>query len=83
MTDQYEEILSVECIRAPPKQLKPEEMEQKVEERTLDPNSQAVLRKTMLEGTDTVWDRLERQLPTASSVPQASPARGALWGHAA
>ncbi len=63
MTDQYTEILSVECIRAPPKQLKPEEMEQKVEERTLDPNSQAVLRKTMLEGTDTVWDRLERQLP--------------------
>ena len=64
MADEYPEILSVECLRRPAKQaLTPEEMDQKVEERTLDRTSQMVLRKAMEEGTDTVWDRLERQTP--------------------
>ena len=64
MADDYPEILSVECLRRPAKQaLTPEEMDQKVEERTLDRTSQMVLRKAMEEGTDTVWDRLERQTP--------------------
>ncbi|UAL08354.1 MAG: anaerobic carbon-monoxide dehydrogenase catalytic subunit [Candidatus Methanogranum gryphiswaldense] len=57
------EIISVECLRVPPKSLKPEEIDQKVQDRTLDKSSQDVLRKTMKEGTDTVWDRYERQQP--------------------
>jgi carbon-monoxide dehydrogenase catalytic subunit len=47
----------------PPKQLKPDEIDKKVEDRALDKSTQEVLRKTMKEGTDTVWDRLERQQP--------------------
>ncbi len=63
MSDQYPEILSIECLRVPAKQLKPEEVDQKAEDRALDPSTQAVLKKTMREGTETVWDRLERQTP--------------------
>jgi carbon-monoxide dehydrogenase catalytic subunit len=63
MSDQYPEILSIECLRVPAKQLKPEEVDKKAEDRALDPSTQAVLKKTMREGTDTVWDRLERQQP--------------------
>ena len=63
MTDHIPEIISVECLRVPPKQLKAEDIDKDVEARTLDPSSQDVLRKTMKEGTDTVWDRFERQQP--------------------
>ena len=63
MSDQYPEILSIECLRVPTKQLKPEEIDKKAEDRALDPSTQEVLRKTMREGTETVWDRLERQQP--------------------
>jgi carbon-monoxide dehydrogenase catalytic subunit len=64
MADEYPEILSVECLRRPSKQeYTKEEMDQKVEERTIDRTSQIVLRKAMEDGTDTVWDRLERQTP--------------------
>ncbi len=64
MADDYPEILSVECLRRPSKQeFTKEEMDQKAEERTLDRTSQIILKKAMHEGTDTVWDRLERQTP--------------------
>ncbi|MBI0583293.1 MAG: anaerobic carbon-monoxide dehydrogenase catalytic subunit [Methanomassiliicoccus sp.] len=63
MSDQYPEILSIECLRVPAKQLKPEEVDQKAEDRALDPATREVLKKTMHEGTETVWDRLERQQP--------------------
>ncbi|MDW5562110.1 MAG: anaerobic carbon-monoxide dehydrogenase catalytic subunit [Methanomassiliicoccus sp.] len=63
MSDQYPEILSIECLRVPTKQLKPEEVDKKAEDRALDPSTQEVLKKTMREGTETVWDRLERQTP--------------------
>ncbi|MDY0224962.1 MAG: hypothetical protein RBR05_06190, partial [Candidatus Methanomethylophilaceae archaeon] len=64
MANDIPEIISVECLRVPAKDLKPEEIDQKVEERTLDKSSQDVLRKTMKEGTDTVWDRYDRQQPS-------------------
>lgn len=64
MSDQYPEILSIECLRVPTKPLKPEELEKKAEDRALDPSTQAVLKKTMREGTETVWDRFERQQPS-------------------
>ncbi|NLI74361.1 MAG: anaerobic carbon-monoxide dehydrogenase catalytic subunit [Euryarchaeota archaeon] len=38
-------------------------MDEKVKERTIDRTSQIVLRKAMEDGTDTVWDRIERQTP--------------------
>jgi anaerobic carbon-monoxide dehydrogenase catalytic subunit len=57
------EIIAVECIRRPPKEVTPENVEKKVEERTIDANSKAVLRKAMLEGVETVWDRFEKQQP--------------------
>jgi len=63
MSDQYPEILSIECLRVPTKQLKPEEVDKKAEDRALDPSTQEVLKKTMRDGTETVWDRLERQQP--------------------
>lgn len=64
MADDFPEILSVECLRRPSKQeYTKEEIDQKAEERTLDPTSQAVLKKAMNEGIDTVWDRLEKQTP--------------------
>lgn len=53
MSDEYPEILSIECLRVPAKQLKPEEVDQKAEERTMDPATQQVLKKTMREGTET------------------------------
>jgi len=61
--DDKMEIIAVECIRRPPKEVTPENVEKKVEERTTDESSKAVLRKTMLEGTETVWDRFEKQQP--------------------
>jgi len=61
--DDKMEIIAVECIRRPPKEITPENVEKKVEERTTDESSKAVLRKTMLEGTETVWDRFEKQQP--------------------
>ena len=64
MTDQLPEILSVECLRIPVKQLKPEEIDQKAKDRALDPSPQAVLSKTLREGTETVWDRYDRQQPS-------------------
>jgi len=63
MGEEYVEIISVECLRAPPKELKPEEIDAKAEERTVDPSSQAVLKKTMQERTETVWDRFDKQSP--------------------
>lgn len=64
MADDFPEILSVECLRRPSKQeYTKEEIDQEAEERTLDPTSQAVLKKAMNEGIDTVWDRLEKQTP--------------------
>jgi len=64
LSDELPEIISVECLRVPAKRLKPEEIDQKVQDRTLDKSSQDVLRKTMREETDTVWDRYERQQPS-------------------
>ena len=61
--DDRMEIIAVECIRRPPKDITPEIVEKKVEERTLDASSKAVLRKAMLEGVETVWDRFEKQQP--------------------
>ena len=64
MAEDYPEILSIECLRRPSKQeFTEEEMDQKAEERTLDRTSRMVLKKAMKDGTDTVWDRLERQTP--------------------
>lgn len=63
MSEEYPEIISIECLRVPAKQLKPEEVDEKVEDRALDRATQEVLRKTMREGTETAWDRLERQTP--------------------
>jgi carbon-monoxide dehydrogenase catalytic subunit len=58
------EVISVECIRVrskePPTK---EQIEEKVEARTTDRTSKEVLRKTMLEGVETVWDRFEKQQP--------------------
>ncbi|OPY34146.1 MAG: Acetyl-CoA decarbonylase/synthase complex subunit alpha [Methanomassiliicoccales archaeon PtaU1.Bin124] len=64
MADELPEIISVECLRVPlAKKTKPEEIDQKAEERALDRATKEVLKKTMREGTDTVWDRYERQQP--------------------
>ncbi|MCE5296903.1 MAG: anaerobic carbon-monoxide dehydrogenase catalytic subunit [Euryarchaeota archaeon] len=63
MGDELPEIISVECLRVPAKHLKPEDIDQKVEDRALDRTTKEVLKKTMKEGTDTVWDRFERQQP--------------------
>ncbi len=57
------EIIAVECIRRPAKESTPEIVEKKIEERTLDASSKLVLQKAMLDGVETVWDRLEKQLP--------------------
>lgn len=57
------EIISMECMKISPGRLKPEDIPKKVEERTLDPTMQQVLEKTMREGVETVWDRLEKQQP--------------------
>ena len=57
MEDDLPEINSGECLRVPIKKFKPDEIEEKVKERALDKSTQDVLRKTMKEGTDTVWDR--------------------------
>jgi carbon-monoxide dehydrogenase catalytic subunit len=61
--DERLEIIAVECIRVPPKEMTPDKVDKKLEERTTDESSKAVLRKTMLEGVETVWDRLEKQQP--------------------
>ncbi|MDD1743280.1 MAG: anaerobic carbon-monoxide dehydrogenase catalytic subunit [Methanomassiliicoccales archaeon] len=61
--DDRMEIIAVECVRRPPKEITPENVDKKVEERTLDESSKKVLRKTMLEGVETVWDRFEKQQP--------------------
>lgn len=53
----------MECMKISPGRLKPEDIPKKVEERTLDPTMQQVLEKTMREGVETVWDRLEKQQP--------------------
>ena len=63
MSNELPDIVSVECLRVPIKKFKPDEIEEKVKERALDKSTQDVLRKTMKEGTDTVWDRFERQQP--------------------
>lgn len=64
MSDDFPEILSVECLRrSSKKEYTKEEINQRAEDRTLDPTSQAVLKKAMGEGIDTVWDRLEGQTP--------------------
>ncbi len=63
MDNDLPEIINVECLRVPVKKFKPDEIEEKVKERALDKSTQDVLRKTMKEGTDTVWDRFERQQP--------------------
>ena len=54
----------MECLRrSSKKEYTKEEINQRAEDRTLDPTSQAVLKKAMGEGIDTVWDRLEGQTP--------------------
>jgi carbon-monoxide dehydrogenase catalytic subunit len=64
MSDDPElEIITVECIRTPPEQITPDKVPAKVEERAMDPSVKEVLSKTMLEGVETVWDRLEKQQP--------------------
>jgi carbon-monoxide dehydrogenase catalytic subunit len=63
VNDERMEIIAVECIRRPPKEVTQENVEKKVEERTTDTESKAVLKKTMLEGVETVWDRFEKQQP--------------------
>ncbi|MDD1769681.1 MAG: anaerobic carbon-monoxide dehydrogenase catalytic subunit [Methanomassiliicoccales archaeon] len=63
MTDERYEIIAVECLRVQRKDQSPEMIEQKVDERALDKNTQAVLKKTMQEGVETVWDRFEKQQP--------------------
>ncbi|MHC1709284.1 MAG: anaerobic carbon-monoxide dehydrogenase catalytic subunit [Methanomassiliicoccales archaeon] len=57
------EIITVECIRTPPEHITPDKVPAKVEERAMDPSVKEVLSKTMLEGVETVWDRLEKQQP--------------------
>ena len=65
MADQERmEIIAVECIRVPPKEITPENVDKKVEDRATDEFTKAVLRKTMLEGVETVWDRFEKQQPS-------------------
>jgi len=64
MSDDPElEIITVECIRTPPEHITPDKVPGKVEERAMDPSVKEVLSKTMLEGVETVWDRLEKQQP--------------------
>ena len=64
MSDDPElEIITVECIRTPPEHVTPDKVPGKVEERAMDPSVKEVLSKTMLEGVETVWDRLEKQQP--------------------
>ncbi len=64
MSDDPElEIITVECIRTPPEHITPDKVPAKVEERAMDPSVKEVLSKTMLEGVETVWDRLEKQQP--------------------
>jgi len=57
------EVISVECLRVMSKEIVPEKVEGKVQERATDPHTKEVLRKTMLEGVETVWDRFEKQQP--------------------
>ncbi|HUL39634.1 MAG TPA: anaerobic carbon-monoxide dehydrogenase catalytic subunit [Methanomassiliicoccales archaeon] len=58
------EVISVECLRVMSKEVVPEKVEGKVQERATDPHTKEVLRKTMLEGVETVWDRFEKQQPS-------------------
>lgn len=57
------EVISVECLRVRSKEQTNEQIDQKVEDRTSDRTSKEVLKKTMLEGVETVWDRFEKQQP--------------------
>ncbi|MDD1756369.1 MAG: hypothetical protein LUQ39_05990, partial [Methanomassiliicoccales archaeon] len=61
--DERVEIIAVECLRVPAKELTPEKIESKVQERATDASTKQVLQKTMLEGVETVWDRFEKQQP--------------------
>jgi len=58
------EIISVECLKIAAKELTPEKIESKVQDRALDPFTKEVLRKSMQEGVETVWDRFEKQQPS-------------------
>lgn len=43
--------------------MKEDSIKQKVEERTIDQNAKPILQRTLEENIETVWDRLEEQLP--------------------
>ncbi|MEM0449587.1 MAG: anaerobic carbon-monoxide dehydrogenase catalytic subunit [Methanomassiliicoccales archaeon] len=57
------EIISVECLRVKAKELSPEKIIEKVEERTIDLSTKAVLKNAMMQNIETVWDRYEKQQP--------------------
>ena len=57
------EVIAVECLRVTKKELTPEQLENKVQERATDASTKEVLRKSMMEGVETVWDRFEKQQP--------------------
>ena len=58
------EVIAVECLRVTKKELTPEQLENKVQERATDASTKEVLRKSMMEGVETVWDRFEKQQPS-------------------
>ncbi len=64
MSDEEElEIISIECLKMSPEHVTPENIDKKVNDRTIDRTAKEVLKKTMLEGVETVWDRYDKQQP--------------------
>jgi anaerobic carbon-monoxide dehydrogenase catalytic subunit len=57
------EVIAVECLKVTKKELTQEQLENKVQERATDASTKEVLRKSMMEGVETVWDRFEKQQP--------------------